>query len=71
MCALPWAAMTRAWRPKPIPRIPPISSILSCAEGETTFREMLHALESENRYERILGLFFREQAGFDTIPIAR
>ena len=37
-------------------------------EGETTFRELLRALESENRYERILGLSFREQGRFRHNP---
>jgi radical SAM superfamily enzyme YgiQ (UPF0313 family) len=37
-------------------------------EGETTFRELLRALESESGYERILGLSFREDGRFRHNP---
>lgn len=37
-------------------------------EGESTFRELLRALESENGYERILGLSFREHGRFRHNP---
>jgi anaerobic magnesium-protoporphyrin IX monomethyl ester cyclase len=37
-------------------------------EGETTFRELLRAMETDNRYERILGLSFRENGRFRHNP---
>ena len=33
-------------------------------EGETTFRELLRAIEGNHRYERILGLSYREEDRF-------
>jgi radical SAM superfamily enzyme YgiQ (UPF0313 family) len=37
-------------------------------EGEITFRELLRAIETDNRYERILGLSFREDGRFRHNP---
>jgi anaerobic magnesium-protoporphyrin IX monomethyl ester cyclase len=37
-------------------------------EGEITFRELLRTIETDNRYERILGLSFRENGRFRNNP---
>jgi anaerobic magnesium-protoporphyrin IX monomethyl ester cyclase len=37
-------------------------------EGEITFRELLRTIETDNRYERILGLSFRENGRFQHNP---
>src|SRR4029077_5277872 len=37
-------------------------------EGEITFRELLRTIETDNRYERILGLSFRENGHFRNNP---